>query len=121
MHHYRCFIQAELDQRGWKPADLERRSGLHRQLIWKILHDERETLGRMPDETTMEKIASGFGIPVERVRTAAARSLRGYEDDGAPLVADLTQVPIEVLLNEIRRRVTDGPQEWPPGWTDDAG
>jgi transcriptional regulator with XRE-family HTH domain len=117
VHEYRQFIQAELDQRGWKPAELERRSGLSRQAIWKILHDKREMLGRMPDQTTMDKIALGFGIPVERVKTAAARSLARYEDGGTPLVADLTKVSIEAILNELRRRLTDGTQEWPPGWT----
>lgn len=119
MHEYRRFIQAELDQRGWKPADLEHRSGLSRQAIWKILHDEREMLGRMPDQKTMDKIALGFGIPVELVKTAAARSLARYEDDGTPLVVDLTKVSIEALLNEVRRRA-DRPQDWPPGWTNNT-
>jgi len=83
VHEYRRFVQDELDARGWKPAELARQSGLRRQLVWKILHDNRPTLGQMPDESTIEGIARGFGIPVDRVRIAAARSLRGYEDDGA--------------------------------------
>jgi ribosomal protein L12E/L44/L45/RPP1/RPP2 len=105
VHEYRRFVQHELDQRGWKPAELEHRSGLDRQLIWKILHDKRDQLGRMPNESTMEKIALGFGIPVERVRTAAARALRGYVDDGGPLITALDDVSIDALLEEIRRRV----------------
>lgn len=55
----------------------------------------------------MERIAAGFDIPVERVRTAAARSLVGYADDGAPLTADLSTVSVDALLNEIRRRVNE--------------
>lgn len=109
MHEYRRFIQDELDARGWKPAELARQSGLRRQLVWKILHDNRPTLGQMPDESTMEGIASGFGIPVDRVRIAAARSLRGYEDDGAPLSNDLSAVSNDVLLTEIRRRFEAAP------------
>lgn len=58
----------------------------------------------MPDESTMEGIASGFGIPVDRVRMAAARALRGYEDDGAPLSNDLSEISNDALLTEIRRR-----------------
>lgn len=105
MHEYRRFIQAELDARGWKPAELARRSRLHRQLIWKILNDERDHLGQMPDESTMEALAAGLGISVDRVRTAAARSLSGYTDDGAPITTDLKKVPIDALLGEIRRRI----------------
>ena len=104
VHEYRRFVQAELDAREWKPAELASKAGLHRQLVWKILNDDRPTLGQMPDESTMEAIASGFGIPVDRVRTAAARALRGYEDDGAPLSNDLSVVSDDVLLTEIRRR-----------------
>lgn len=105
-HEYRRFIQAELDARGWEPADLVRRSGLRRQLVWKILHDEREHLGQMPDASTLEGIARGFSIPVDRVRTAAARSLAGYVDDGRPVVTDVRELTTEVLLEELRRRTT---------------
>lgn len=107
MHDYRRFVQDELDARGWNPANLVRKSGLRRQLVWKILHDDRPHLGQMPDESTMQALADGFGISVEHVRTAAARSLRGYRDDGAPLGADLSEVSVDVLLTEIRRRLLD--------------
>lgn len=107
MHEYRRFIQKHLDDRGWKQANLVRASGLSRQLINKILNDKREHLGQMPDDSTMEGIAKGFGLPVEVVRTAAARSLAGYEDDGSALTLDLRGVHLDALLNEIRRRVHD--------------
>lgn len=117
VHDYRRLVEAELDARSWKPAELERASGLSRQLIWGILHDNRQHLGQMPKDTTLEGLARGFGIPVERVRTAAARSLVGYAGDNAPLIADLTQVSIDVLLTEIRRRVVgNDSQGWPPQW-----
>jgi transcriptional regulator with XRE-family HTH domain len=104
VHEYRRFVQTELDARKWKPAEFASKAGLHRQLVWKILNDDRPRLGQMPDESTMEAIANGFGIHVDRVRTAAARALRGYEDDGTPLSNDLSVVPDDVLLTEIRRR-----------------
>lgn len=106
VHEYRRFVQAELDARGWEPPELVRRAGVNRQLVWKILKDDREHLGQMPDDATMEAIATGFGIDVERVRTAAARSLRGYADDGHPITTDLAAIDIDILLAEIRRRVT---------------
>lgn len=80
---------------------------MRRQLIWKILHDTRDNLGQMPDEATMEGIARGFGIPVDRVRTAAARSLAGYTDDGRPVATDISAVPTDVLLSELRRRIRE--------------
>lgn len=104
VHEYRRFVQEHLDDRGWKQADLVRASGLSRQLIHSILKDDRDHLGQMPDGSTMEGIARGFGVPVERVRTAAARSLAGYTDDGSALTPNLQDVHIDVLLNEVRRR-----------------
>lgn len=109
VHEYRRFVQQELDAHGWKPAEFARKAGLHRQLVSKILKDDRPRLGQMPDESTMEAIAKGFGIPVDRVRTAASRALRGYEDDGAPLSNDLSEVSDDVLLTEIRRRFEEAP------------
>lgn len=107
MHDYRRFVQSELDARGWKQADLVHRSGLSRQVVSKILRDDREYLGQMPDESTLRALATGFEVPVERVRTAAARALARYDDAGEPLTADLSSVSIDALLQEIKRRVTD--------------
>lgn len=104
-HEYRRFITNELDARGWDPAELVRRSGLRRQVIWKALHDDRDSLGQMPRDSTLEKIAHGFGIPVDRIRTAAARSLTGYTDDGHAIATDLSNVPNDVLMKEVDRRM----------------
>lgn len=116
MHEYRRFVQSELDARGWRQADLVRRSGLSRQLVSNILNDPRSAIGQMPDSSTMDGLARGFGIPVETVRTAASRALVGYSDDGEPLSADLASVSTDALLHEVRRRieatgVTDATQE----------
>lgn len=104
MHEYNRLIQQGLDERGWKQADLARRGGLHRSLISKILKDDRDHLGQMPDDATMEGIARGFGIPVERVREAAARSLVGYIDSGGG--DPLDSYSTDYLLDVIRRRMT---------------
>lgn len=78
MHEYRRFVQTELDARGWRQAELVRRSGLSRQLVSSILRDNRDYLGQMPDAETIEGLALGFDVPAETVRTAAARSLVDY-------------------------------------------
>ncbi|KMV18302.1 hypothetical protein ACT17_11750 [Mycolicibacterium conceptionense] len=105
MHEYRRFIQQQLHERGWKSADLVRQSGLSRQLISKILNDTRDHLGQMPDDTTLEGLARGFGMKVELFRTAAARSLVGYVDDGEALTIQLRDISTDALLNELRRRI----------------
>lgn len=115
MHEYRRFIQEHLDSRGWKQADLMRASGLSRQLIHSVLSDDRDHLGQMPDDTTLAGFAQGFSVPVEHVRTAAARSLARYTDDGSALTLNLQDVHIDALLSEIRRRVNAVPTaEAPP-------
>jgi hypothetical protein len=62
----------------------------------------------MPDDTTIEGIAKGFGIPADRVRQAASRALDGYVEssDGDPLDSYSTAYLLEV----IRRRVEVEPK-----------
>lgn len=104
MHEFQRFIQQQLDARGWKQADLVRKSGLTKQHVSNLLRDTREHLGQMPEEKTIRALARGFQIPTEVVRTAASRALAGYSDEGQPLHVDIHQVPLDTLLNEIRRR-----------------
>ena len=112
MHPYRKFIQGEMDARGWKPADLARRSGLSRQTLSKILNDDRVHLGQMPDDSTIDKLAAAFGVPTDRVRQLAARSLLGYSESED--VDGLDSYSTEYLLEVIRRRVTpDADAEMP--------
>lgn len=105
MHEYKRFVQEQMDARGWRQADLVRASGLSRALVSRILRDDRPRLGQMPDESTMAGLAKAFHVSTETVRTAAARALRGYADDGEALTTDLSAVSIDALLMEIRRRV----------------
>lgn len=119
VHEYRRFIQSEIDARNWDSAELARRSGLHRQLIWKVLHDSRDHLGQMPKERTLEALARGFGIPIDRVRSAASRSLDGYSGEDGPVISDATRLSTDVLIEELRRRVrsdgtisVDNPEEF---------
>ena len=105
MHEFKRFIQQQLDARGWKQADLVRASGLSRSHVSKLMRDNREHLGQMPEADTIAGLARGFSLPEETVRTAASRALVGYEDDGHPIQFDLTEVSTDVLLQEVRRRI----------------
>jgi len=115
MHEFKRFIQQQLDARGWKQADLVRKSGLSKQHVSNMLRDTREHLGQMPDEKTIRALADGFQMPAEVVRTAASRALAGYSDEGQPLHVDIHQVPLDTLLNEIRRRFEEIGEHHGPG------
>lgn len=105
MHEFRRFIQKQLDDQGLRQADLATRSGLTRSHVSKLMRDHREHLGQMPDSETIDALARGFGVPAERVRTAAARSLARYSDDGSPITIELGEIPTDALLNELKRRI----------------
>jgi hypothetical protein len=133
VHEFRRFIEAEMDIRGWDRPRLQAETGLSRAHVHKLLTDKRESLGRMPDEKTLQGLAKPFGY--EKVRTAAARSLARYSDDGSSLKTELTAVATDALLKEIRRRINaaasarpgviDHTELYPPAspdWTpDDLG
>ncbi|MBH0121525.1 helix-turn-helix transcriptional regulator [Rhodococcus sp. CX] len=107
MHEFKRFIQQQLDARGWKQADLVRASGLSRSHVSKLIRDNREHLGQMPDDDTIAGLSRGFNVPEDVVRTAASRALVGYEDDGRPIHLDLTEVSTDALLQEVRRRIEE--------------
>ncbi|CAM3312026.1 helix-turn-helix domain-containing protein [Tsukamurella hominis] len=108
-HPLRQFLQAQLDLRGWRQADLARRSGLSTTVLSRILKDGRPHLRRLPDASTLDALAAGLGMPIEVVRTAAARSLVDHAGDGEPVTIELTDSSVDELLAEIRRRLTTAP------------
>jgi transcriptional regulator with XRE-family HTH domain len=101
-----------MDARGWRQADLARRSGLHRSLISKLLKDNRDHLGQMPDDSTIDGIARGFGIPADAVRQAAARSLVGYVDtpEGHPLDSYSLEYLAGYVARKLAARTSDEPK-----------
>lgn len=112
MNEFSRFIQRQMDLRGWRPADLVRRSGLSRQHVSKLLNDRRQYLGQMPSDRTIEGLAAAFeGISESDVREAAAAALGGYKSGEPPPDLDLQKVSLDALLNEIRRRVQSAEQQ----------
>lgn len=104
MHEFRRFIQDQMNARGWKAADLARHSSLSAQHVSRLLNDDRDQLGRMPESTTIKKLASAFqGVGESAVRAAAAKALG--VPDVPQISADLTSVDDDALLAEVRRRM----------------
>lgn len=104
MHALRLFIQNELDARGWQAHDLAKASGLSRQLISKLVNDDREVLPQLPRTTTLEALARAFNVSTAHVTTVAVEAL-GVPGVNAPAVVhEIESVDDEVLLRELLRR-----------------
>jgi transcriptional regulator with XRE-family HTH domain len=104
MHALRLFIQNELDTRGWQAHDLAKASGLSRQLISKLVNDDRKVLPQLPRTTTLEALARAFNVSTAHVTTVAVEAL-GVPGVNAPAVVhEIESVDDEVLLRELLRR-----------------
>lgn len=104
MHALRRFIQQELDTRGWQAHDLAKASGLSRQLISKLVNDDRDVLPQIPRTKTLEALAQAFNVSTAHVTTVAVEAL-GVPDVNAPAVVhQIEDVDDEVLLRELLRR-----------------
>ena len=102
MHEYRRFVQEQMDLRRMRPADVERAGGPSRQVLSKLLNDNRDSLDRRPDNATVTALAKAFRIDVEHVLASVARAM------GLPTsvtIAGLEAASNEELLGEIRRRM----------------
>ena len=56
-------VKELLEERGWKQADLCRAAGMHRSEISEIVTGKRDKV----NSGTLERLANGFGIPVEEL------------------------------------------------------
>jgi len=57
-----CWLQAEMDRRGWNQADLARESGLSRGAVGNVLRQERD-----PGKDFLIGIAYALKLPPETV------------------------------------------------------
>jgi transcriptional regulator with XRE-family HTH domain len=80
-------IRRKLDQNGWSYSDVARRGGISRSTVHHLATSAR--LAQMPQQTTVEGLARGLGIPVGPVQRAAAEAagVNLYLQD-APEAAD---------------------------------
>ncbi|XKH58511.1 hypothetical protein LG293_17975 (plasmid) [Citricoccus nitrophenolicus] len=104
-HAYQRFILDQMKNNGWRQADITKHGGPSRQLISKILSDTRPLLDRRPDQATLEKLATAFGVEVEEVLEAVAKAM------GLPastVKVGLASMSDGELLAELRRRMQEG-------------
>lgn len=108
MHAFRAYVERRMEERQWQPRDLVQRSGLTRQLVFQLLHDEREIMASMPKAATMEGIARAFGVPLSAVVLHAARATGVPVDVVEVEVASPSALSDDDLVGEIRRRLARG-------------
>lgn len=104
MHAYRAFIQAEMDRRGWKAADLATKSGVSKQVISTALRDSRDQLRMMPSKATVQGLARAFDVPDVVVLQKIAEAM-GLPAGERVVVYDPAGVPDDELVREVARRL----------------
>ncbi|MDQ3578219.1 MAG: helix-turn-helix transcriptional regulator [Actinomycetota bacterium] len=108
-------MQAEMDARGWTPADLERASGINRSRFsgWKQ--------GSSVSIENARAIAATFGAPLLTVLVAAQLITpeEASQKAVAPTAPSAAALTTDQLLNEIRQRISAGenPQRHPRRFT----
>ncbi|HEV2887948.1 MAG TPA: helix-turn-helix transcriptional regulator [Jatrophihabitans sp.] len=103
MHAFRRLIQARMDERGYKPADVVRLSGLSRQTLHSILTDSRDTIKEMPSRKTVQVLAEALRMPADQLLVAAAEAY-GVPVAAPVLVPTVTDVSDSELARELLRR-----------------
>lgn len=103
MHAFRRLIQARMDERGYKPADVVRMSGLSRQTLHSILTDSRDTIKEMPSRKTVQVLAEALRMPADQLLVAAAEAY-GVPVTAPVMVPTVTDVTDAELARELLRR-----------------
>ncbi|WP_445526719.1 helix-turn-helix domain-containing protein [Streptomyces cyslabdanicus] len=65
-------IKKKLDQKGWSYSDVARRGGISRSTVHHLATSAQ--LAQMPQQTTLEGLARGLGVPAAPVLRAAAEA-----------------------------------------------
>ncbi len=103
MHAFRSLIQARMDERGYKPADVVRLSGLPKQTLHSILTDSRDTIKEMPSRRTVQVLAEALHMPADELLIAAAAAY-GVPVSAPVMVPTVTDVSDSELARELMRR-----------------
>ena len=108
MHAYQRFVRTEMDKRGWTAADLSRASGLSRQHLSRILGDDRDVLQRRPESSTIDALATAFGVSADYVLAFVAEAM-GFPSGrvAAPDPSALSDDELLRLLAERLRRARE--------------
>lgn len=94
METFGDWLRAELEQRGWKQADLARATGKPTATISRIVTQQR----LRPDDETLQAIARALGYPAEDVYRRANR---------LPPKRDTSKRDVVLRLMELAADATD--------------
>jgi transcriptional regulator with XRE-family HTH domain len=106
MHAFRRLIEQRMDERGYKPADVVRLSGLSRQTLHSILTDGRDSIKEMPSRKTVQVLAEALRMPTDQLLIAAAEAY-GVPVAAPVIVPTVTDVTDSELARELLRRAVD--------------
>lgn len=111
MHALGEFLDRELAQRDWSPAQFARRARLSRQNVYQLLDESRSRLGRLPEQRTAQAIADALTISVEVVWGKALESLGvpagvlPARDEVRIHLASEDDIPNDVLVQLLSARL----------------
>jgi transcriptional regulator with XRE-family HTH domain len=108
MHPFRAYIEDQLGRNQWTQADLARQSGLSKQVVSRLLTDEREQLARLPSQETLTGLARAFRVPLSVVVLKAAQACGVPVDVTEVAVPAAEELTTDQLLAEVRRRIEGG-------------
>lgn len=100
------FLRRQATERGWRNRDLERESGLSKQLVSRYLRDDRDTLTRLPEKATIEGFAKAYRVSPEFLLGKAIESL-GLGYTSGDFVNSVATASDRDLISEIESRLAN--------------
>lgn len=92
-------IKSKLDQKGWSYSDVARRGGISRSTVHHLATSEK--LAQMPQQSTLEGLAKGLGLPPAPVLRAAAEAagVHVYFENAA----ETADPEVEILIASVQK------------------
>lgn len=104
MHALQRLLRDGLARTGWNQADLARESGLSKQVVSKLLREDRAPVARLLQDKTVEGLARALRVDSGVVRAAIAEEM-GLPGAEVQVVYDARGVADEDLVRELARRL----------------
>lgn len=104
MHALQRLLRDGLARRGWNQSDLARESGLSKQVVSKLLRDDRAPVSRLLKSTTVDGLARALQVDSGVVRAAIAEEM-GLPGSEVQVVFDARGVADDDLIRELARRL----------------
>lgn len=95
-----------MSARRWDVPDLTHASGLHRQVINRLVYDERKRLKMEPRQTTVTGLAKAFGVSENHIRLVARQAMGELPDDiDLTVIHGVKEATNDELLMELAGRL----------------